>query len=281
MAAITFAQQGRSNQADADLQRILALLLAQEKEAARQQDSSGGSDSTNAQKDLIEKLLNKEDPNNLGDFGESEFGNFGDGQATGQTFQGGTPIQSGGAGGEFGAGENFASIFGNTPPPAAGQAGAQSSQFGGGTGVFNAGGEQIGGGQFTAGGEAGGSGGGGGGGGLGAGGIMALILATAVAQGQGDRQEEGSIGSRFQEGALPSPAKNLGLTEGSEFNAKEFGIGTFLPFLNFFREPNTKGQEDGQVILTDLGMSGGRSGNNRNAGQGEGGKGGFLLNLFG
>ncbi len=107
--------------------------------------------------------------------------------------------------------------------------------------------------------------------------IAAMILATAIAQGIGDRQPEGSFLSRFQEGALPSPAKNLGLTEGSEFNAKEFGIGTFLPFLNFFREPNTPGQEDGGVVLQDLGLSEGQSGNNRNSSGG----GGFFLNLFG
>ncbi len=115
-----------------------------------------------------------------------------------------------------------------------------------------------------------------------AGPIAAGVLASAIGQGYGDRAKEGGFMSRFQEGALPSPAKNLGLTEGSEFNAKEFGISTFLPFLNFFREPNTRGQEDGQVLLNDLGMSGGRSGNNR-GGSGPGGSpiGDALGGMFG
>ncbi len=272
MAAITFAQQDQ-NKLDADLQRILALLLAQEKEDERRRkqeaNNSNNNSNSNTQKDLLEKLLAGDSSANFEGGGAGDFGST----------VGGSQFEIGASQGGASGGSNFGSIFGGSAPAAAGSAGSQSSTFGGGTGLFNAGGQQVGGGGFSAGGEAGGSAGGGGAfsSAGSSGSIMAMILATAIAQGAGDRQPEGSFLSRFQEGALPSPAKNLGLTEGSEFNAKEFGIGTFLPFLNFFREPNTPGQEDGGVILQDLGLSEGQSGNNRNSSGG----GGFLLNLFG
>lgn len=181
---------------------------------------------------------------------------FGGGLGGPTGYSGSWPSGYSGASGAWGSGAGLAQ---GSATPAMGSAG-QYAGYGGGTqsGIYGGGG----GGMFGSAGSAGP--------------LAAMILGGAAVQGMGDRQKEGGFLSRLQEATQPSPAKNLGLTEGSEFNLKEFGIGTFLPFLNFFREPNTPGQEDGQVILYDLGMSGGRSGNNRGGSRG----GGFFANLF-
>ncbi len=75
-----------------------------------------------------------------------------------------------------------------------------------------------------------------------------LALATALGQGAGDRQSEGSFGSRFQEGFIPSPYKAW------RHSPKEGAIASFAPFMNFFREPDIGGAEEGERLLGILGM---------------------------
>ncbi len=284
--------EGGSSSARGSLPPVITPPVLQDRDKVAEQNAKNNnpfsSNNVNTIKDIFDQIKALNTPNNtfqnpqvssandfsgvgfggdvdsFGSLGGNAGGEFGGTQSTfgGDVFGIGNAGEFGGTGGfpGFGGGA-FASAG-----PSAG--GASASGFtGAGTGASSSG---LGGGFGSAGAS-------GGGGGMGPGGIMAIILAASAAQGFGDRQPEGSFFSRLQEGLAPSPAKDLGLTEGSEFNLKELGIGVLAPFLNFFREPNTPGQEDGGVILQDLGLSEGQRGNNRNSSGG----GGFFTNFFG
>ena len=73
---------------------------------------------------------------------------------------------------------------------------------------------------------------------------------TAIAQGAGDRQSEGGVASRLQEGFLPSPYKAW------RHSPKEGAIASFAPFMNLWREPNIKGTEDSERFLGVFGGGG-------------------------